>query len=58
MKELYISPEVEITCFAPIEGIALSEPNIMLANDDSATSPNIQGTVDANPGQDGEWEVG
>lgn len=29
MKELYVSPEVEITCFAPVEGIALSnEPKL------------------------------
>lgn len=33
MKELYIAPELEILCFAPMEGIAgLAEPTLPGSN--------------------------
>ena len=51
MKELYISPEVEVTCFAPVEGIASNwdqyavnsvnnDPNSPVFNGDAADPTN------------------
>ena len=59
MKELYISPEVEITCFAPVEDIANDfwESNNgggALFSSRAATSPVVNETVDPNEDFDGE----
>ena len=49
MKELYISPEVEVTCFAPVEGIASNwhQYAVNPAADD-ANSPVFEGEA-TNP---------
>lgn len=46
MKELYISPELEILCFLPVEGIAtVAEPTLPKAGVDEGLS-----TGESKPG--------
>lgn len=49
MKELYISPELEILCFAPIEGIASFVPVY-------GTGATIDPNDISNVGDDQYWE--
>ena len=44
MKELYTSPELEILCFAPMQGIASDwQQNHALGNDDVSTQESRPG---------------
>ena len=50
MKELYIAPELEILCFAPVEGIAASEfartYGVRGASNPWSTQENLPGDFD------------
>lgn len=43
MKEFYVSPEVEVTCFAPVEGIASNEWELKLTS--NTESPVFESTL-------------
>lgn len=49
MKELYVSPEVEITCFAPVEALANDSWQTWDARSGSTTSPVFEGSGDGEP---------
>lgn len=56
MKELYVSPEVEVTCFAPVEGIASDWEHSVSLTGDTGSSPVFEGSVPSNPGADGDLD--
>ena len=52
MKELYIAPEVELICFAPMEELAANPYDISLTGDTS--SPIIEDSWTGDKEQDGD----
>ena len=55
MKELYIAPEAELVCFAPVEEIAWENSVSLYGSSDTGTSGGgVTVPLETNPDVDGE----